>query len=168
MRRQITAAVYDENAGPLFFHDNWEPTWHCAFMQRLGNKGDGGKWVCDPYKLAGSADCVVLSIGSNNQFDFEEAILAVNPRCEIHTFDHTIANPSNKPPAVHFHPFGLGAQDTPPVLTLQSALAKAGVGVSGRMIEMIKIDCEGCEYEVWEAIAALPARQVLMEVHWGM
>ena len=32
--------------------------------------------------------CVVYSFGSNNDFSFEEAVLAQDERCKIHTFDH--------------------------------------------------------------------------------
>ena len=38
-------------SGRHFFQSNWEPTLSCAFEQRLGKIGDGGKWVCDAYRL---------------------------------------------------------------------------------------------------------------------
>jgi len=166
MARQVQQRNYNEKTGGhAYFQGNWEPSWHCAYMQRLGEKGDGGKWVCDPYKIAGNKDCKVISIGSKNQFDFEESILELNPHCEIHTFDHTVEDPSNKPPAVHFHPYGLGAVDEPPIYTWRTLMSKAGLK-PGAVIEILKIDCEGCEFQVWNEIAKGPIRQVLMEVHW--
>ena len=64
---------------------------------------DGGKFVCAPERLK-TPDCLVISIGSNNQYEFEEEvklddssnavdiieILKWNNNCEIHIFDHTI------------------------------------------------------------------------------
>ena len=55
----------------------------------------------------------MYSIGSRNDFGFEEAVLRdVSESCEIHTFDPTVGlNPSKKPENVHFHPWGLGAEN---------------------------------------------------------
>ena len=51
--------------------------------------GDGPKWLCDPYRLKPpSTPCVVYSVGSNNNFMFEEAIVEqIGKHCEVHTFD---------------------------------------------------------------------------------
>src|SRR5690242_15023414 len=35
----------------LFFQNNWEPTIQCKFERRLGNPGDGGKWICDIHRF---------------------------------------------------------------------------------------------------------------------
>ncbi|KAJ3033546.1 hypothetical protein HDV00_006081 [Rhizophlyctis rosea] len=61
-------------------------------MERIGPKfpTDGGKWICKdrvPKPLAG--DCTIFSIGSANDFSFEEAIHTMAPHCKIHTFDCT-------------------------------------------------------------------------------
>eukprot|EP00951_Prasinocladus_malaysianus_P019895 scaffold161663_cov33-Prasinocladus_malaysianus.AAC.1 len=80
--------------------NNYEPNFSCMFERRLGLPGDGGKWVCDPHKLQRVKDCLVYSFGSDNKFDFEEAVTyQIGPHCEIHTFDHTIGlKPTNRPP----------------------------------------------------------------------
>ena len=92
--------------------ENWEPNFSCTYERRLGSPGDGGKWVCDPHKLRTKKDCLIYSFGSENKFDFEEAVLQqIGRNCEVHTFDHTVGpNPSNKPSGVNFHPWGLGIQ----------------------------------------------------------
>ena len=58
----------------------------------------------------------MYSIGSNNKFDFESALLDnVSKNCEIHVFDHTVSTlrlvskQRNKPWKVHFHQIGLAA-----------------------------------------------------------
>lgn len=47
-------------------------------LMRLGSDDDGGKLLC-PMEELSSQRCLVLSIGSNGQTDFEEAILKVGP-----------------------------------------------------------------------------------------
>ncbi|CAE8596625.1 unnamed protein product [Polarella glacialis] len=54
--------------------------------------GDGGKWVCDPERITkqvnSGGSCLVYSVGSNGQFDFEARVLRdISPSCEVHVFD---------------------------------------------------------------------------------
>ena len=53
----------------------------------MGKLGDGGKWICDPHRIREEQEeCLVYSVGSNNDFSFEQAILeVVGEHCEIHT-----------------------------------------------------------------------------------
>jgi len=70
---------------------NWEPQLRCVGDQRLGNVGDGGKWVCDPDCLLEKGKCLLYSFGSNNDFSFETSMKGYG--CETHVFDHTGASP---------------------------------------------------------------------------
>ncbi|KAL7563625.1 hypothetical protein ACA910_013365 [Epithemia clementina (nom. ined.)] len=71
-----------------WFQNNYEPEISCQHEQRLGQLGDGGKWVCDPYRIAAKPTCLVYSVGSKNDFSFEESVFAdIGTHCEIHTFD---------------------------------------------------------------------------------
>ena len=151
-----------------FYQSRWEPTFHCAFSERLGPAGDGGKWVCDPGSIG--PNCLVYSLGSNNDFRFEIAVHELLPQCEIHTFDHTIdSNPSNKPPYVHFHQWGLAATDEESgqqtnMFTLKQLAAK--LEHSDRMIEILKVDIEAAEVVSVDSWADGPiARQILIETH---
>ena len=149
-------------SGRDYFTNNWEPTTTCNFEERIGSQGDGGKWVCNPQGL--KTRCNVISIGSDNDFSFEEALHALNPACEIHTFDHTIE--PNAPAFVHFHPFGIGDTQTGRLLTMDGIIQMAGF--THKEIDIVKIDCEGCEIEVFPDMMGRPIRQILMEVHgWG-
>ena len=88
----------------------------CAAELRVGGNGDGGKWVCAPGPLlrAAGPKCLVYSFGSRLSFDFEDAIHAIAPWCEVHVFDPTpsiadkiSASPSVVPSYIHFHTVGL-------------------------------------------------------------
>jgi hypothetical protein len=113
-------------------------------------------------------DCVIFSIGSNNQWDFEHALHQVNPRCEIFTFDHTVKN-ARVPLFVKFFPLGLGASDSEggSSKTLRGLMEAAGV--ANRSIDILKIDCEGCELNVASQFSssssAVFIRQILVEMH---
>lgn len=85
--------------------------------------------------------CVVFSIGSNNDFSFEESIVNELPECEVHTFDHTIT-PKAVPSGVNFHAWGIGTEDVGSVKTLDSIMKALNIG-SEHSLEILKIDVEG-------------------------
>jgi hypothetical protein len=51
-----------------------QPVTRCKNEARVGSLGDGGKWVCNPEAIKKSNDCLVYSVGSNEEYFFEEAI----------------------------------------------------------------------------------------------
>lgn len=173
-----------DTSGPDFFTRNWEPNFSCAGQRRLGSPGDGGKWICDPTTIsrlyggggggggvsvgggvaaASAPSCVIYSIGSAEMFSFEEDVhAALGPRCAIHIFDHTVDAP-HPPPFATFHSIGLGSADGGKLLTLASMRAR--LGHEHAMIEILKIDCECCEYDAVFPGDFSHVRQVLLEIH---
>lgn len=171
VKRSIARATPDCAAGCTgpadagWYQDNFEPNFSCGAEMRLGAWGDGGKWICNPLSLRGR-ECLVYSVGSENDFRFEEAVHGLLPHCEIHTFDHTVGpRPSRRPPYVHFHPWGLGPDgERPHVLSLASIVRR--LKHVGRTIDIFKIDCEGCEFRLdfW-ATDLVELRQIQLEIH---
>lgn len=45
------SAVDEHPISNMFWQNNWEPNFACAFERRPGAPGDGAKWLCDPHKL---------------------------------------------------------------------------------------------------------------------
>ena len=166
-QRQVLRQTIDFNSdlGRKYFQYHWEPTWKCNFEERVGNIGDGGKWICDPFRLQHTNSCQVISVGSNNEYSFENAIHELNPNCRIATFDHTVVNPS-PPPFVEFYPFGIGTDNSGNIINLKTALEIAGM-IDGS-IDILKIDCEGCEYSVYSEFYSpgVFLRQILIEIHY--
>ncbi len=164
MERQIISM---DHSGKHFFQRNWEPSYSCNVNARMGCPGDGGKWVCDPHHFLGTENCVVYSIGSNDEFSFEEAVYDFNPKCEIHTFDHATAA-TEKPPFLHFHPWKLANHDSlsESKFTIRSIMRRLG----HHNISVLKIECGGCELDSFNAVTFPPGngaiRQILMEVHF--
>ena len=90
--RQSLRQVKFHQAGRsgLYFQSNWEPDFSCAYEERVGRIGDGGKWVCDVVKLASSSSCLVYSVGSRGEFSFEADLHRRVPHCDVHVFDQTL------------------------------------------------------------------------------
>lgn len=126
-----------------YFAQNWSPNrGACPFIRRFGRGGDGGKIACNiaPPKT----NCLIVSVGSNNEFSFESAVHQQFPRCSIHTYDPTVREP--RPPAyVTFHK-----------TTVPRKL--------GGDVFILKMDCEGCEYTDLPPLSS-KAQQILLEVH---
>ena len=68
---------------------NVDPLFSCPHIRKVGGHGDGSKWVCDPHRLRRYDDCLVYSIGSNNNYEFEYGLVELigANHCEIHVFD---------------------------------------------------------------------------------
>jgi len=86
-RSGIPPRIYNRPKKPgNFYQNNYEPDFVCQHERRIGKLGDGGKWICDPHRISHQKDCLVYSVGSNNDFSFEEAVLdKIGHHCEIHT-----------------------------------------------------------------------------------
>ena len=171
----------------VYWQTLWEPELNCAHEMRIGLAGDGGKWLCDPYAILGTKrheggdPCLIYSIGSNNEFSFEEDVHSLFSDCEIHTFDHTVDFPDN-PPFVNYHAWGLAEFDVGEVrskgdkIALQSGtlysfptIMKA-LGHEKRRIHALKIDIEGFETVAFRTFfnsdMELPFDMILIEVHY--
>jgi len=176
---------------PNFRHvtafDMYEPEALCITDERFGSReryrafGDGPKFICGVDVLAAKSNstsdgCLVYSIGSNNDIAFEEATYN-HIGCEIHTFDPTLDKPFVGDKYATFHPWGLGEDGAK-----MSGNRKDWVGMSmehvlrelgheNRTIDILKIDCEGCEWTVLPVFFDLVAsgkfqvNQVLVELH---
>jgi hypothetical protein len=171
---------------PAWYQENWEPDFSCRMEQRIGGMGDGGKWMCDPFrlpviakmreeKLGKGHGCLIYSVGSQGNFMFEDGVrdLLGVETCEIHTFDPgsfgaKVAEREN----MFYHNIGLGPSYGPDSENLEENFKtiqqiKKDLGHEGRTIDIFKIDCEGCEWKTYKdwADPEVAIRQLLVEVH---
>lgn len=134
-------------------------------VARYGGSGDGGKLLCP--SLLQQTNCVVYSLGSNNNFDFEQDILG-RTSCKVATFDCT-SQSRTLGPRHTFVSKCLGseermASDPSKWVTLQQAMNELGHS----SITLLKIDIEAFEYDVlstWSGDQPLPA-QISIEIHY--
>jgi hypothetical protein len=141
-----------------------------------------------------SQNCIIYSIGGNNQWAFEIDVL-MRTTCDVHTFDCTgdISRFTQIPstPRLHFHHVCLGTQHEAGVLLSTSSssssscqgyqkcgetwtLAEIQTNLGHGHIDLLKVDIEGFEWpllESWVDLAwndtnfVLPY-QIMMEVHY--
>ena len=169
-----------DNSGDFFI-----PSFNCPHrIERLGQRGDGGKWMCGIERLAQKrTPCIVYSLGVEQDSTFEEAFLKKAPNCEIWGYDYSVTQfgPQlrNSPygSKAHFFQYALGATDnhqaTPPTYTLASMMKENG----HTFIDILKIDVEGSEFESLAQFVrpyldrdgpAIPIGQMQIEIHaWG-
>jgi hypothetical protein len=150
-------------------YDLFEPEANCLSEERFGDErfasfGDGPKFVCGidfiaEKRKAENTTCLVYSVGSNNDISFETSV-SKYLGCEIHTFDPTVRKEEFVGAHVaSFHDWGLG-EDGRKVhfgrgsgsgsftsMSLKSMTKQ--LNHTGRKIDLLKIDCEGCE---WQAL----------------
>jgi hypothetical protein len=141
-------------------------------LKKYGSKTDGHKWLCGVDATLQQDGCVIYSIGSNNEFDFEESMLR-STACDIHTFDCTVVpelkriqgNTKNR---VKFHKWCLSDRNFKDengneFFTLPSVQAKLGHD----KIDLLKMDIEGWEWGVYSGFKKfdkLPY-QITTELH---
>ncbi|CAB9507752.1 Pfam:DUF672 [Seminavis robusta] len=134
-------------------------------------------------------NCLIYSVGSAGKYEWEEALAksfmkegqtTQQSTCEIHVFDFS-KNYTKEGHAselnIHFHQWGLKSSYDDSLLdawrvkqrdrlfTLPEIMEK--LGHTGYTIDILKIDCEFCEwftYEDWLK-PELDIRQLLLEVH---
>lgn len=172
---------------------NYEPNFTCPFERRVGAdmNGDGPKWICDPHRIKDQASdridrdnshpgCVVYSIGSNGDFNFELGMQEVIGEgiCEFHIFDMGDFE-GVMPQALkraHYHQWGLKSEDSSTnddpkdkqkFLSLKDTIKSLG-HQNLDVIDVFKIDCEGCELETyrdWLQDGIPRLQQIQVEVH---
>ena len=141
-------------------------------------------------------DCVVLSIGIGGDWEFE--LLALARGCEVHAFDPTLALRKQHMqmarliqrefPRLQFHLLGLGGPKSKALSggAQGNQYDRAGTGLAeliqldemmarfarGRRVDILKIDCEGCEHEAFNHVAShapqllCSVAQLSIEVHF--
>lgn len=176
-----------QNEPAIWYVENIDPNFTCQNEFRLG-RGDGGKWVCNPQGISRQAanrggekqkrnKCLVYSVGCNGNFIFETRVAKLLPSCEIHIFDiddYTEAAKKEKH-NFYFHHWGLKKDDEDSVLNKNKKETRLKglretlftLGHTNRVIDIFKIDCEGCEWQIYKDMLSddVDLRQILMEVH---
>jgi hypothetical protein len=175
----------------LWYYNNYDPTFSCPLIKRIKGIGDGPKWTCDPHRLIRVVErrrqqqqllqqatdmkdnnhCLIYSIGSNGNYQWEDGMFKeIGTICEIHIFDYSqnYTRSKNQRQNMHFHQWGLQGShhDRKGGTFLSFSQILERLGHTGRIIDIFKIDCEGCEWQTYPDWIHYPGiRQVLVETH---
>ena len=147
------------------------------FPCKTGLKSYGNKVLCGLEQLKEKQDCIIYSLGSNNEFDFEENVSAAT-KCQIFTFDCTSSPPKTDIKRVYFEETCMGYQPKsadatrnlqlrlfpyprPPtgwksaaaVALIRSVKLESYHTIMKRLnqtrVDILKLDIEGAEYGVF-------------------
>lgn len=134
-------------------------------------------------------DCVIYSFGSNGDVTFEEALVGLtNAQCQVHVFDFTLspdlAQKVRSVNGVTLHEYGIGAEDKHVVEPYQfgawavneydiKCLSTIMTELGHSWIDVLKMDVEGAEYDVLNAVMShfgslglpVPITQAQIEFH---
>jgi hypothetical protein len=146
----------------------------CKIMESYG-KGDGEKRACGLKGLLQKIkNCTIVSLGSKNQWGFEQDIFKAMPHCTIHTFDCTVT-PNVKPPPeiasrTTLHRVCIGSADKRTGnFTFMSWKSVMRLIRASEPPLYLKMDIEGYEYQVLRSIIDdgffMPA-QIAFELHY--
>ena len=183
-----------EHLGELYYEDQkdervykiaddfnrMKPNFPCVHgVTPLGNAGaesirDGHKFACGLHAIDRAP--IVYSFGSNQQQDFEEAVLRLRPDAKVYVFELV---PSHLPAVelrdsrISYHAIGLGGYEgvAPPAgqeKYVYQTMRKIMTDNQHAYVDLVKMDIEGVEF-TWlrkEAPALIPRiGQFLVELH---
>jgi len=134
--------------------------------ERIG-EGDGGKWL-HKFHLPSNVGCIIYSLGSNGNDQFEKRIHVRLPNCQIHIFD-CFRLPKLVAPPIYAYPWCLGGKDSiienRQFYRLKTIMNKLGHS----QIHLLKMDIEFFEWDVFPELITIPSyllpEQVIFELH---
>jgi len=163
---------------PYTAWDFFPPAYDCPFeMERLGNFGDGGKWICgiSQYAAFEERPLIVYSFGVDEDSSFE-AELVDRTSAYIYAFDYSVDNmgpevANGTKSNVKFSKIGLGGHDETidgnQFMTLPSIMSELGHDY----VDILKMDIEGAEFDALDVLmetyngSNLPFGQIMIEFH---
>ena len=171
--------------------------YRCSDRRLIGGRPDGdGVWpLCFDFlspdsrkstAMNDSLSCTVMSLGSNNEFSFDDSMAALG--CVVHTFDHTVGwpvGPRRRGERVFLHGLGITSKRTGAPTLTQHSRAEASAASSGRLrrleglmeaagvhgiVDVLKMDVEGHEWASFDSVLALAragrVNHFLVEIHF--
>ena len=86
------------NDATLYYSRFWQADANAcpSSLRRFGPAGEGGKVVCDSERLLSASQCLVVSVGLNNDTRAEQALHKGFPNCAIEGYDGTLSEKKRK------------------------------------------------------------------------
>lgn len=151
----------------LYF--SYLPQVSCGTQVRIGGFHDGGKWVCNPWRLRENCTVYSVGLGRNVQFDLE---MLNKFQCNVYAFDPhqkygvSLIMQVNNSSKLSYQPWFIGGFNQG---NHRMTLTKAVQYYGHEIIDLLKIDAEGSEFDMLEEFFAVERNvqicQLLVEVH---
>lgn len=183
----LRSKFMNRNHPRSWYQHNWDEEFTCPHERKVGGISDSAKYICDPHRIKHNNDstkernfCLVYSFGRGSpnsrtfDFAFETELMKFiggSGSCEIHFFDQRLSDfGGHEPEGVTLHPWGLeGFIDSPlsrrNFMTLKETVHH--LGHEGRELDVMRIDCEGCEWHTFREwlTSGISARQIVVTLH---
>jgi hypothetical protein len=173
--------VIRHNCERVYYQHNWNPDFSCSETDSMVPMGSGGHWVCDAWRL-NKPGCVIYSIASTSAgfgFRFEAALKRQLPLCDIHIFVNKTSATTNTTTTTQrtiqetltFHELGIrgtdlqryspkGRRRKDHLSTLPDMVRMLGHS----KIDLMLLDCKGCERDIFLDIGLIDFRQIILKV----
>lgn len=163
---------------PFWTFHNWDPYFTCPRGRRMG-----GKWMCDPDRIKHKArdgtsaltpPCLIYHVTTTNQSSQEESLEWVKEiaiyfgnACEIHVFGMGFMDNHPELETVHVHEWNVLGESHDESSNHENALlhAQERLGHQHQTIDILSLDCHGCEWTWFPALLAAIPNQVLLQTH---
>ncbi|CAF1580958.1 unnamed protein product, partial [Didymodactylos carnosus] len=142
------------------------------FPCKTGLKSYGNKILCGLEWLKEEEDCIIYSLGSNNEFDFEQSV-------KICVGHHQEPDDSNRNLQLRLFPYSRppkGWKSAAAIPLIKSAKLESYHTIMKRLnqtrVDVLKLDIEGAEYGVfadllqWGTTRGSLPYQLAFETHW--
>lgn len=152
--------TYIQKLHQFLFLQNIDDT--CYIYTRIGSKRDGGYIMVEPF----SRRKIAYSIGICDNVDWDSGM--VDKEYDVFMYDHTIDALPLKLKGFHWFKTGIcGGVQTKDCKTLDVMLNENGHSQKDGMV--LKMDVEGCEWDVLDSISKdvlLQFDQIILEIHF--
>ncbi|CAJ0592620.1 unnamed protein product [Cylicocyclus nassatus] len=168
-RRKYLQMVREQTSSLNYMalYNNLAPEAYCPMLVRVGTTSDGGKRICNPFRIPYGS--IVLSYGINTDVTFEEELQRITMSCcTIFGYDSEQNSKTkylySRIPNTHLRKarianFDYEANDTYTMKTLMKIDNVTAV-------EILKIDLENTEHKVLpQFLDSYRPRQIMVEIH---
>ena len=159
----------------LKYRGAWPCQWGERLLQHDAVTFDVSYRICGVHLL--QSPCIVYSFGSNNDFDFEDAIKNIAPHCKTYTFDPGGTHYENRVVRKLALSNFSGSDniflkaDHATATNVETTTLRDIMTILGHdHIDVLKLDIEGSEFRVIDELAKVgfpSISQILLEVHTG-
>ena len=146
----------------------------CPNLERVvGSASDPTKWwLCHVRHLNRLKHCIIYTSGPPNGLMVETKLQAMLPDCQIHVLDPSglSTTSTNSNSTIQVHNYGLAAI-TKEVTTeegkfvVSKTLPDVMALLGHNHIDLLVLNCAGCEWAIYEQLLAIDLHQLVVQVH---
>uniref|UniRef100_A0AC34RNB1 Methyltransferase domain-containing protein n=1 Tax=Panagrolaimus sp. JU765 TaxID=591449 RepID=A0AC34RNB1_9BILA len=146
------------------------PEIYCTDLTRVGRVTDGGKWMCNPLRVKNMDKCTVYSLGISNEPSFEVDFQNfTGHKCLVRSVDKDDQTPETMKNIENANGVFKKAKisSLSDIKNHSYKFTDILKYFNDTVIDILKIDIEGYEFEIKDELFSVPICQILIEIHGG-